>query len=211
MTNTSQSVAYLRDKSSSSLASPTFMRQFSSRLIEPGAASTPSTQSRISGTSRPSNSARRLATGAKVSASLHTPSLGRPRCEVTSTVAPFSRASFSVGNDAVMRCSEVILPASIGTLRSWRIRTRLLLRSRSLMRMMGIGLSWSIKGKSTRHYSDSAPTLQMNREYQRTRVYAGEAPSILIVQRHIPFIGFALFSLLDLAFGFGMAVTHRWQ
>src|SRR5690606_4160465 len=41
-----------------------------------------------------------------------------------------------VGNDAVRRWSEVTLPLSTGTLRSWRISTRLPDRSRSVMRWM---------------------------------------------------------------------------
>ena len=137
MTNTSHSAAYFFDSASSSLFSPTFMRQFSSSTTWPAATSTPSTQSRSSGTSTPSSSDRRLATGASESVPLHTPSFGRPRCEVTMTAAPFSRASLMVGSEAVMRCSEVITPASlIGTLRSWRISTRLPARSRSVMRRM---------------------------------------------------------------------------
>ena len=109
MTNTSHNAAYFFESASSSLPSPTFMRQFSSSTIWPGCTSTPSTQSFTSGTSTPSSSDSRAATGASESASLHTPSFGRPRCEVTMTAAPFCSASFNVGNDAVMRCSEVML------------------------------------------------------------------------------------------------------
>ena len=43
ITNTSHSAAYFFDRASSSLPSPTFMRQFSSRTIWPGCTSTPST------------------------------------------------------------------------------------------------------------------------------------------------------------------------
>src|SRR5690606_12583682 len=136
MTNTSHSAAYFFASASSSLPSPTFMRQFSSSTTWPGLTSTPSTQSFTSGTSTPSSSDRRAATGASESASLHWPSLGRPRCEVTITAAPFSSASLSVGTEAVMRCSEVMRPLSIGTLRSWRISTRLPVRSRSVIRMI---------------------------------------------------------------------------
>ena len=110
MTNTSHSAAYCFASVSSSAFSPTFMRQFSSSTSWPGCTSTPSTQSLTSGTSMPSNSDRRRATGASESTSLHTPSFGRPRCDITITAAPFSRASFSVGRAAVMRCSEVMRP-----------------------------------------------------------------------------------------------------
>jgi hypothetical protein len=53
---------------------------------------TPSTQLATSGTSRPSSSARRLATGASESSGLNSPSVGRPRWLVTMTAAPASRA-----------------------------------------------------------------------------------------------------------------------
>ena len=138
MTNTSQSAAYFFESASSSLPSPTFMRQFSSSTSWPGLTSTPSIQSRISGTSRPSSSPMRLATGASESSSLHCPSFGRPRCEVTMTAAPFSSASRSVGSAARMRVSDVMRPSvSIGTFRSSRISTRRPARSRSLMRTNG--------------------------------------------------------------------------
>ncbi len=60
------------------------------------------------------------------------------------TAAPFSNASLMVGTEAVMRCSEVIWPLSIGTLRSWRISTRLPERSRSVMRTMDMGSARSV-------------------------------------------------------------------
>ena len=141
ITSTSHRAAYFFERASSSLPSPTFMRQFSSSTSWPGCTSTPSTQSRTSGTSRPSSADSRCATGASESASLHTPSFGRPRCEVTITAAPCSSARLSVGSEAVMRCSEVMRPFSIGTFRSWRISTRLPERSRSVMRTMDMGNS----------------------------------------------------------------------
>ena len=69
--------------------------------------------------------------------SLHTPSFGRPRCDVTITAAPFSSASRRVGSaasDALLGGDAAVL--SIGTLRSSRISTRLPARSRSVMRRM---------------------------------------------------------------------------
>ena len=45
-----------------------------------------------------------------------------------------------VGIDAVMRWSELTLPSATGTLRSWRISTRLPARSRSVMRTMVMGI-----------------------------------------------------------------------
>ena len=57
-----------------------------------GATSTPSTQSCFSSTGWPSSSDRRAATGASVSSGLNSPSVGRPRCDVTITAAPASSA-----------------------------------------------------------------------------------------------------------------------
>ena len=139
ITNTSHSAAYFFASAGSSLPSPTFIRQFSSSTISPGATSTPSTQSRISGTGRPRSSDRRWATGASESASENTPSFGRPKCEVTITAAPFSSARRRVGSAARRRCSEVTLPAATGTFRSSRISTRWPERSRSVMRRIAMG------------------------------------------------------------------------
>ena len=62
----------------------------------------------------------------------NSPSLGRPRCEVTITAAPLSSAMRMPGTEARMRVSSVIEPSSAcGTLRSARMKTRLPARSRS--------------------------------------------------------------------------------
>ena len=83
----------------------------------------------------PSSAARCFATGASESASLHAPSFGRPRCEVTITRAPAASAARIPGSEARIRVSSEIFPASIGTFRSARISTRLPFRSTSAMRL----------------------------------------------------------------------------
>src|SRR5437016_2903522 len=101
----------------------------------PGATFTPFTQLEIRGTSTPKISASLFATGASESSGLSSPSLGLPRCEVTITAAFWPSAWRTPGSEARMRVSSVILPASIGTLRSARMNTRLPRRSRSVMRL----------------------------------------------------------------------------
>ena len=59
------------------------------------------------------------------------PSLGRPRCDDSSTFAPFSIRYLTVGTDARMRVSSVIVLPSSGTFRSQRTRTTLPFRSAS--------------------------------------------------------------------------------
>ncbi len=111
----------------------------------------PSTQSRISGTSRPSSSPSRRATGASESAAVKLPSVGRPRCEVTITAAPRASASRMPGTDARMRVSSVIAPASsCGTLRSARMNTRLSRTSTSARRLKFIAAP-SIESPSGGH------------------------------------------------------------
>ncbi len=106
--------------------SPLLTRTFSSSTTLPGATVTPSTQSATSGTSRPSSSDRRAATGASESSGLNSPSVGRPRWLVTITAAPASSAMRMHGTEARTRVSSVMLPASsCGTLRSARMNTRL--------------------------------------------------------------------------------------
>src|SRR4051812_21002633 len=134
MTYTSHSDAICFASSSLSFFSPLLKRTFSSNTAEPGAVSTPASQSFLSGTGLPNNSDSREATGASENSSAYTPSSGRPRCEVRNTFAPFSSASLMVGSDARMRASLVTLPSSTGTFRSSRIRTRLPRRSWSAMR-----------------------------------------------------------------------------
>ncbi len=122
----SQSAAIFCASSSAFFFSPLLTRQFSSSTTWPGATFTPfSTQFATSGTSRPSSSARRLATGASESSGLNSPSVGRPRCEVTITAAPASSAAWMAGTDARTRVSSVMLPwSSCGTFRSARMKTR---------------------------------------------------------------------------------------
>ena len=121
----SVSAASLRASGSAFFFSPLFSRQFSSSTTSPGFTSTPSTQSAFSGTGRPSSSDRRAATGASESSGLNSPSVGRPRCDVTMTAAPASSAMRMHGTDARMRVSSVMRPASsCGTLRSARMNTR---------------------------------------------------------------------------------------
>ena len=121
----SHSAAILRLSSSLFFFSPLLTRQFSSSTTWPGFTSTPSTQFDTSGTGRPSNSARRTATGASESSGLNAPSVGRPRCEVTITAAPASSAKRMAGTLARMRVSSVMRPlSSCGTFRSARMNTR---------------------------------------------------------------------------------------
>src|SRR5256885_14728136 len=96
---------------------------------------TPLTQLEIRGTSTSRTSASLFATVARESSGLSSPSLGLPRCEVTITAAFCSSAWRMPGSEARMRVSSVILPFSIGTLRSARMKTRLPRRSRSVMRL----------------------------------------------------------------------------
>ena len=91
-----------------------------------------------SGTSTPSSSPRRLATGARDSSGTTLP-FGRPRWAIRMTLAPSSRSAVIVGSAALIRPSSVIVVPSSGTLKSARIRTRLPLRSpRSLSVFMCI-------------------------------------------------------------------------
>ena len=59
---------------------------------------------------RPSSAARRAATGAEESSGLSSPSVGRPRCEVTMTAAPAASAISIAGTEARMRVSSVMRP-----------------------------------------------------------------------------------------------------
>ena len=112
LTYTSQSAAIFFASSSLFFFSPILTRQFSSITTSPGATDTPSTQSCFSATGLPNNSDRRCATGASVSSALSSPSVGRPRCEVTITAAPALSAACMAGTDARIRVSSVIWPAS---------------------------------------------------------------------------------------------------
>ena len=126
LTKMSHSAAIFLASSGLFFFSPLLTRTFSSSTTLPGFTSTPSTQFARSGTSRPSSSESRFATGASESSGLNSPSVGRPRWLVTITAAPASSASWMQGTEARMRVSSVMLPASsCGTLRSARMNTRL--------------------------------------------------------------------------------------
>ena len=98
----------------------------------------PSSQSRLSGTSWPSSSDSRLATGASDSFSSNCPSVGRPRCDTSISRAPLESAWRMPGSEARMRVSSVITPSCSGTLKSSRISTRLPARSRSVILRIGM-------------------------------------------------------------------------
>jgi hypothetical protein len=104
---------HLARQRSSFFFSPLLTRQFSSSTTWPGLTSTPSTQLATSGTGQPSSSARRAATGARLSSGLNWPSVGRPRCEVTITAAPASSAMRMAGTLARTRVSSVMRPAVV--------------------------------------------------------------------------------------------------
>src|SRR6185437_13925067 len=89
----------------------------------------------ISRTGLPSRAEISSATGLSEFSSDHKPSSGRPRCEVTITLAPCFRQWLMVAIEAVIRASDVTLPSLTGTLRSARMNTRLPLRSRSMTLM----------------------------------------------------------------------------
>ena len=67
------------------------------------------TQSAANSTGAPSKSASFAATGRKLYFGSGLP-FGRPRCEASTSRAPRSRASFSVGSVSAMRVSSVTLP-----------------------------------------------------------------------------------------------------
>src|SRR4051794_19472542 len=96
--------------------SPFFSSVASSRALSP-------TVSSAKSTGRPSSWARRSATGRSEYCGSGAP-LGRPRCAVTMTWAPWSSSRVSTGSVARMRPSSVTFPSLIGTLRSDRTRTR---------------------------------------------------------------------------------------
>ncbi len=125
-TYTSHKAAICFESSSLFFFSPTLQRQFSKSTTSPGFRSTPSTQFCTSFTSRPIKLDRRSATGARLSPGLICPSIGRPKCDVTITAAPASRANCMAGTEARIRVSSVISPLSLkGTFKSERINTRL--------------------------------------------------------------------------------------
>ena len=142
ITKTSHRAAYFFAVSSTFFFSPLLTRQFSSTTSSPSATSKPpSVHSRIRRTFLPSFCAITSTTGLSESSSLNSPSVGRPRWEVTITLAPALRQCSMVRIDAVMRASEVTLPSLTGTFMSARIKTRLPARSRSVTRMNAIAVS----------------------------------------------------------------------
>src|SRR4051812_24623689 len=82
------------------------------------------------------------ATGRSVYCGLGFP-FGRPRWLASTTVAPASSAYRTVGSDARSRVSSPIFPSFTGTLKSTRMKTRLPLRSTSLIESFGMGSAGS--------------------------------------------------------------------
>src|SRR5205823_280094 len=88
------------------------------------------TQSRANVTASPSSSASRCATGSSENSGSGRP-WGRPRWEVTITLASRPASSFRVGAAAWIRVSSSTFPFFRGTLRSSRTSTRLAATSTS--------------------------------------------------------------------------------
>src|SRR6266436_734471 len=95
------------------------------------------TQSNADATGRPSNSSNFFAAGCSEYFDSGPP-LGRPRCEASTSLPPFSMASFNVGSVSRMRVSSVTKPSFSGTLKSTRMKTRLPRKSRSLIVSLSI-------------------------------------------------------------------------
>src|SRR2546425_2092235 len=109
-------------------SSSAWTRMFSRRTRSPGlsarsaAFTSGPTESGRSGTSRPSSSLSRFATGA--SESFGSRRVGRPRCETRPIAAPPFSSARMVGSAARMRVSSATLSPSSGTLKSTRASTR---------------------------------------------------------------------------------------
>jgi len=88
-------------------------------------------QSGASGTGMRSAVERYSATGFSDSSGLRAP-FGRPRCDASTTFAPWSRSQRTVGSVAVMRVASATRPPSSGTFRSARTNTRFPATSRSV-------------------------------------------------------------------------------
>ena len=116
-------------KPSSFFSSCLWKRRFSSSMHCPSCrfaasalALSPITSAAM-GTSMPSSSDRRAATGFKEYFILNSP-FGRPRCEHRMSFAPWPSRYLMVGRDSTIRLSSVMLPSpSRGTLKSQRART----------------------------------------------------------------------------------------
>mmetsp|Transcript_81183 Transcript_81183/g.248053 ORF Transcript_81183/g.248053 Transcript_81183/m.248053 type:complete len:209 (+) Transcript_81183:1397-2023(+) len=115
-------------------SSSTWYRQFSRRMIEPGAGSAHAistsgpAQSLKNVTGLPSLASRHFATGASENFGTAWPS-GRPKCEQSTTdLQPLPRQYWMVGSAASIRCVFVMTLGSFlscGTLKSTRMKTRL--------------------------------------------------------------------------------------
>ena len=91
-----------------------------------------------SGTSQPSSSASRAATGASEYCGSGAP-FGRPKWLHATTAAPWSRSHWIVGSAARMRRSSVIAPSRTGTLKSARSRTRRPARRGQVLEVRDVG------------------------------------------------------------------------
>src|SRR2546426_12564060 len=118
-----------RANAGSFFSSSLWKRMFSRRTRSPGLSARSAlftsapTESGRSGTSRPSSSPSRFATGA--SESFGSRPAGRPRCETRPIAAPPLSSRRIVGSAARMRVSSATAPASFsGTLKSTRTSTR---------------------------------------------------------------------------------------
>src|SRR5207248_5169992 len=134
----SQRAASCLEKASSFLSSSGWKRTFSSTSTSPSrnallCASAPGPmQSKAKAAGLPRSSSSFLAAGfSEYFAS--GPPLGRPRWEARIRRPPFAMARRSVGSVSRMRVSSVTTASFSGTLKSTRMKTRLPLRSRSLM------------------------------------------------------------------------------
>src|SRR5688572_31734857 len=110
--------------------------------------------------------------GASESSGLSSPSVGRPRCEVTITAAPCLSACWMPGTEARMRVSSVIFPSSIGTFRSQRMKTRLPRRSTSDMRRNFMPLLGSYGANLGKYRRDIEHPV-------------GEAPLVVVPRGHL--------------------------
>src|SRR6266478_1883910 len=104
------------------------------------------TQSNANATGRPSNSSNFFAAGC-TEYFVSGPPFGRPRCEASTSLPPFSIASFNVGSVSRMRVSSVTAPSFNGTLKSTRMKTRLPRKSRSLI--VSLSIYASVKNITT--------------------------------------------------------------
>src|SRR5215510_5109100 len=122
-------------KPASFFSSSGWKRRFSSRTTPevPAAATAGPMQSSANATGDPSSSANRAATGFRLISGFGPP-FGRPRWDASRMrPAPCAIAYLIVGSEARIRVSSLITPPLSGTLKSTRMKTRLPLRSTSLI------------------------------------------------------------------------------